>query len=1025
MVGTERFPTAVVETHISTLFFVGDRVYKLHKPVRFGFLDFTGEKERRADCQREVQLNRRLAPDIYLGVAALTMDHAVIDHLVVMRRLPAARRLATLAKEGIELDRWTQLVAAALVEFHHGAERSPEISADATGEAIQTIWQQAFDEAEPFVGSVLDGADEAEIRRLARRWIEGRGPLLDQRIAAGHICDGHGDLQAEDVFCLEDGVRILDCLEFSDRLRHGDVCADVAFLAMDLERLGREEAARMFLRFYQERAGDQLPASLVDHYWASRAYTRSMVSCLRSTQGDEEAQAQARQLQSMALEHLRTARVRLILVGGLPGSGKSTVASGVGEGTGWTVLRSDDLRRELFGGEAEGGWDGVPPPYLTGRYRPEATRAVYQELLRRAERLLGLGRSVILDASWTDASLRQTVSSVADRTSSDLSELCCACGSEEAEAHILKRRADASNGSEATPAVRRAMRMDPWPTAVEIDSTAISPEAAVRMALAELSLEPTPVALNGDRKGPGPSGWAPLPPPSGAPHASLEQELKFDVATDFVPPDFPGRLGRWERLAIQHLDTVYYDTPDCRLWRSGITFRFRSGEEEGHGVWTMKLPVNSVGPTVDRTELSWSGIEAAVPAEASCLLVGVVRSFPLGPLVRLHSTRSRTALTGPTGDRLGELDDDSVVIGGGDRNGTRFRQIEFELAADHGETVEQITELFQAPGAHSSSEQKLAKAVSLPTPYGRHSAQIDDPPNIRALAKHACAQAFSHLIVADLSMREDPQDPAVEAVHHARVATRRLRSDLKLLMPALDHEWVKTLRVELKWFGGVLGRVRDDDVLAGVFDVESDGSPLDAEGRKELHERLALQRLDQCGSLQTAMSSERYRRLLDLLDRTAEQGPPEPTQSRSSTSPAPTVATMLAQLVHKRQKKLRRAVSHAGRQPNDLQMHGLRIQAKELRYAAEMASSVLGAPARKTAELTVMVQDVLGEYHDTVTAEAWLQEQATQGSAAASYASGGMAAGQRQARDHLRLRWQVVWRHVNRSLTSIRWGGEA
>jgi len=155
---------AIIETHISTLFFVGDRVFKLHKPVRFGFLDFREREERRADCEREVMLNRRLAPDVYLGVADVVLDGLPLDHMVVMKRLPEGCRLSAIASRGEELTGWLLALAEALVSFHQSAARSPEISHAATVEALREDWEANFIETDRFVGTVLDDSDEVEIR---------------------------------------------------------------------------------------------------------------------------------------------------------------------------------------------------------------------------------------------------------------------------------------------------------------------------------------------------------------------------------------------------------------------------------------------------------------------------------------------------------------------------------------------------------------------------------------------------------------------------------------------------------------------------------------------------------------------------------------------------------------------------------------------------------------------------------------------------------------------------------------------
>src|SRR5664280_1615222 len=404
--------------------------------------------------------------------------------MVVMKRLPEGCRRAAIASRGEELTGWLLALAEALVSFHRSAARSPEISHAATVEALREDWEANFIETDRFVGTVLDDSDEVEIRRRALRWVDGREGLLTARVASGRVCDGHGDLQADDIFCLDDGVRILDCIEFSDQLRYVDVCADVAFLAMDLERLGYPEAAARFLLGYQELADDRFPEPLLHHYLASRAYVRAKVSCLQADQGAPDAVAQARQFQRIARDHLRRSQVTLVLIGGLPGSGKSTLASGLGDARGWTIFRSDEFRNEIRGPLGE---RITQDP--AGRYGPDATDAVYEELLHRAESALGRAESVILDASWIDGRQRGAARAMADRTSSELVELCCEVSEEEADRRILRRLAEGTSESEATPHIREGMRrrMDPWESATVIDTSVGEPLEAVAAGLAALA----------------------------------------------------------------------------------------------------------------------------------------------------------------------------------------------------------------------------------------------------------------------------------------------------------------------------------------------------------------------------------------------------------------------------------------------------------------------------------------------------------------------------------------------------------
>jgi aminoglycoside phosphotransferase family enzyme len=239
---------AVIETHAAVLFFVADRAYKMKKPVDLGFLDFRSRADREVVCHREVELNRRLAPDVYLGVAdVLGPDGRPCEHLVVMRRMPADRRLSALVRSGVPVSGHLRRLARMLAAFHATAPRGPEISVEGTRDALRQRWTDTFTMLRPFRGRVLDAGVAARVEQLTHDFLAGREALFDDRIATGRIVDGHADLLADDIFCLDDGPRVLDCIEFDDRLRHVDVLDDAAFLAMDVEHLGAAGAARDFL----------------------------------------------------------------------------------------------------------------------------------------------------------------------------------------------------------------------------------------------------------------------------------------------------------------------------------------------------------------------------------------------------------------------------------------------------------------------------------------------------------------------------------------------------------------------------------------------------------------------------------------------------------------------------------------------------------------------------------------------------------------------------------------------------------
>ncbi|MGZ6827052.1 MAG: AAA family ATPase [Mycobacteriales bacterium] len=439
----------VVETHTSTLLFVDGTVLKRKKPLDLGFADFRTLAARRAACEEEVRLNRRLAPDVYLGTATvLGVDGEPCEVLVVMRELPGAARLAALVTAGTDVDAALRDIAGRLAALHHASPAPARLLAVAGADGLRSLWQQGISALEAFPEQV-DSEVTARTRDLALRWLAGRGPLLQGR--QDRVVDGHGDLLADDVYVLPDGARLLDCLEFDERLRVGDGLADAAFLAMDLERLGAPTAGRSFLDAYRAATADDGPAGLEDHYLAYRAHVRAKVGCLRGAQQP----GSAGRLAGLALAHLERARVRLVLVGGLPGSGKTTVAARLAEEHGWSHLSSDVVRVEL-----------APPD----RYSPASVDRVYAELAARAEGLLAGGTTVVLDASLVDARQRERLRELAGRTCADLVELRCAVPDALADERIRSRP---PGPSEATPEVRALLagRADPWPEAGVLDAS--------------------------------------------------------------------------------------------------------------------------------------------------------------------------------------------------------------------------------------------------------------------------------------------------------------------------------------------------------------------------------------------------------------------------------------------------------------------------------------------------------------------------------------------------------------------------
>ena len=475
----------VAETHTGMVFLVGELAYKVKKPVVTDFLDFSTVDRRTQACTREVMLNRRLAPGSYLGLGRFTAPAGEAEPVIVMRRHPDDRRLATLARRGADISGELAAVASVLARFHAGAVRGPRIDDEARVAAVTGRWQENIAELRRYADDVvpgLDGVAVAEIGELATQFIAGRTALFAARIAGERIVDGHADLLADDIFCLSAGPELLDCLEFDDRLRYVDVIDDAAFLAMDLEYLGRPELAGFFVNRYLDLTADDGPASLWHFYIAYRAVVRAKVDCVRYTQGHPAAVPDAARHLGIALDHLRVGAVRLVMVGGAPGTGKSTLARALVGPLDAVALSTDDLRAEMA---AAGEISGPPGTLGAGLYRAENVAAVYDSLLERAHHALSRGRSVILDGTWGDPRQRDRVRALAAASSCPLTELVCAAPLADALTRIETRT---TTTSQVTPDIATALVADDhwaparWPQAHRVDTTR-PPSESVAAAL--------------------------------------------------------------------------------------------------------------------------------------------------------------------------------------------------------------------------------------------------------------------------------------------------------------------------------------------------------------------------------------------------------------------------------------------------------------------------------------------------------------------------------------------------------------
>ena len=279
----------LVQTQMSFLFLAGDYVYKIKKPVNLGFLDYTTLEKRQFYCQKEVELNRRLCPDTYLGVVPIVPEGGGfiigaqaegMEYAVKMRRLPKARMMDVLLTGSKLSSEMVGRVAAKVAEFHQQAETGDSISRFGNIDTVIQNTDENFSQTEQYIDRTISRQDYLTIKDYTGNFIQQNTPAFRRRIAEGRIRDCHGDLHAAHI-CFTDGICIYDCIEFNDRFRYCDVVAEVAFLAMDIDHYGRADLSRSFVDAYVDWSQDKELLALLDFYKCYRAYVRGKVESFK------------------------------------------------------------------------------------------------------------------------------------------------------------------------------------------------------------------------------------------------------------------------------------------------------------------------------------------------------------------------------------------------------------------------------------------------------------------------------------------------------------------------------------------------------------------------------------------------------------------------------------------------------------------------------------------------------------------------------------------------------------------------
>jgi aminoglycoside phosphotransferase family enzyme/predicted kinase len=456
----------VRQTHISVAFLAGSHVYKVKKPVRLGFLDYGTLEKRRHYCEEEVRLNRRLAPEVYLGVVPVARDEgsgtlrvegagALVEWAVKMARLPGEATLRELLRRRAIGAGVLEELARRVAAFHDRAEGGAAIAESARFATVARNARENFEESAAQVGTTVSLAVFERLRARTEAALERHRDTIDARAARGVPRDTHGDLRLDHVYLFPgraapSDLVIIDAIEFNERFRHADPVADMAFLVMELEAIGRRDLATSFADAYFRASGDAEGRVLLPFYTSYRAAVRGKVEGVKAVapevdpagRAQARATSRARWLLALGTLEARERRPCLLLVGGLPGSGKSTLSRALAGSAGFSLIRSDVVRKELAGVE---GSSPRSPGFEHGIYTEEWTGRTYAECLLRAEEGLFEGRRVLIDASFRVEAQRRRFLDAATERGVPGALLLCQASPPEIARRLRDRREDASD----------------------------------------------------------------------------------------------------------------------------------------------------------------------------------------------------------------------------------------------------------------------------------------------------------------------------------------------------------------------------------------------------------------------------------------------------------------------------------------------------------------------------------------------------------------------------------------------------
>ncbi len=444
----------IIQTHISYIFITDTLVYKIKKPVNFGFLDFTTLEKRKYFCEKEVELNKRLSPEIYLGVVPVTEKDGkfkfegkgkVVEYAVKMKKLPEKGMMGTLLQKGEITEKHIDLIVNTLVPFYKSAYTGDKVNLYGNIETISYNINENFEQTKDFVGLALTKEKYIHIVNYSNNFIKEKKELFEKRIKEGFIREGHGDLYSANI-CFDDlrKVYIFDCIEFNERFRCGDVCCDISFLAMDLDYHRYRDLSNYFIESYIEKSKDKDIYELLNFYKCYRAYVRGKIGCFTYASQEIQEEERKKALESAQkyfdLAYFYAKGIpKIIVFLGLPGTGKTFLSQKILEKIPAVYLASDIVRKKLLKLDPKKHYYAE---FEKGIYSSEITLNTYKKLVDIAIEEVSYGRDVILDATFRKKEYRELLIKKLKDVKAKIYWIWCKADDKVVKERIFKRKTE-------------------------------------------------------------------------------------------------------------------------------------------------------------------------------------------------------------------------------------------------------------------------------------------------------------------------------------------------------------------------------------------------------------------------------------------------------------------------------------------------------------------------------------------------------------------------------------------------------